>query len=101
MAMIPKHVPEGPWFDKVKGYWWLPLEFIKIADDLPGNDYIETQKHIRNLVSSYTEKFEDHNLEVVNISTQSVMSPHDFNTNIHVAVAFKTQEELAIAKLLI
>lgn len=91
---------EGVWFEEKSHYWMVYKKFY-FYDDVSGNEYIELQKDIRAAVADVRQQLAEHQIDVINVATHQFLDANRGGNTVGVAVAFKSREDLAMAKILI
>lgn len=94
-------IPDGPWDKLTKSHYWLPFKKIPYYSDFSGNEYIELQKNIREMLGEVINTLKEHGIEVVNVATQQHFHAQSFSEVMSVAIAFKSREDLVMAKMLV
>ena len=94
-------IPDGPWINEPKSHYWLPYRKIPYYSDITGSEFIELQKNIREIVGEVADILREHGIEVINIATQQIHEHRTYSSVIGVAVAFKSKEDLVMAKMIL
>ena len=88
------------WTDERSHYWMVYKKFY-FYEDVTGNEYINIQRDIRAAVAKVRQQLEEHQIDVINVAQQQFLDPDRGGNTIGISVAFKTREDLAMAKILI
>jgi hypothetical protein len=100
MAKMYPH--EGCWNDNDhRSHYWMVYKKFHYYDDATGNDFIAMQKQIREAIAEVQAQLAEHQIDVINVAQQQFLEPNTYTNVLGVAVAFKSREDLAMAKMLI
>lgn len=98
MAIANNHY-ETRYATEDKGLYWLYLKDFGYADDISGHEYIQLQSEIRAFVAEMQDQLQSHDITIANVATQQQMDHRRLGSRVCVAIAFKTKEELVMARL--
>jgi hypothetical protein len=98
MAIANNHY-ETRYATEDKGLHWLYLKNFGYADDISGHEFIELQAEIRAFIAKMQDQLQSHNISIANVATQQQIDHRRLGSRVSVAIAFKTKEELVMAKL--
>jgi len=102
MMAIANRIPEGRWnLDEQQSHYWMVYKKFYYFDDATGNEYIEIQRQVREAIAEIRSQLDQHQIDVINVATQQQLEHTIQGTAIGIAVAFKSREDLAMAKILI
>ena len=88
------------WTDERSHYWMVYKKFY-FYEDVTGNEFINIQQEIRAAIAEVRQQLEEHQIGIINVAQQQFLDPMRGGNTIGIAVAFKTREDLAMAKILI
>ncbi|CAB4241616.1 hypothetical protein UFOVP71_154 [uncultured Caudovirales phage] len=99
---ISNRIPEGRWdTNEQRSHYWMVYKKFHYFHDASGNEYIEIQRQVREAIAEVRSQLEEHQIDIINVATQQFMDTMRDGTCLGVAVAFKSREDLAMAKILV
>jgi len=99
---ISNRLPEGRWnHAEQQSHYWMVYKKFYYFDDATGNEYIEIQRQIREAIAEVRSQLDEHKIDIINVASQQFLEPTMHGTCIGIAVAFKSREDLAMAKILV
>ena len=80
---------------------WLYYQDIVLYDDATANEYIELRESIRVLGRAVQQELDPHGIKIVDVRVEEGYDHRSFERIHRVAFGFASQEDLAMAKILI
>jgi hypothetical protein len=100
MAMATSTLPEG-WWNKERSHHWMVYKKFFYFDDSTGDEFIRTQIEIRKSIQDVRDQLAEHQIDVINVATHQFLDHKNYGRCIGVVVAFRSREDLAMAKILV
>lgn len=94
-------VPDGKWVDDPRTHYWLTYRRFGYFDDASGNEIIKLRQTIKNTISEARDRLAEHDIEIINVATQQYLDHRNYGQNIGIAIAFRSLEDKAMAKILL
>ena len=102
MANYPGRFPEGKWdTSNEQTHFWMIYKKFYYFDDATGNEFIEMQKKVREAIVDVRTQLEEHQIDIINVATHQFLEPSLHGSCLGVAVAFKSKDDLVMAKMLV
>jgi len=99
---IANRIPEGRWdTTEQRSHYWMVYKKFYYFDDATGSEFIEIQQEIRKAVAEVKTQLQEHQIDIINVSQQQFLDAKQGGRTIGIAVAFKSREDLAMAKILV
>jgi hypothetical protein len=95
-------LPDGKWDQQnPQTHYWMIYKKFHYYSDTTGNEFIEINKQVREAIAEVRDQLAEHQIDIINVSTQQYLEPMMYNNVIGVAVAFRSREDLVMAKMLV
>jgi len=94
--------PNGRWDgEEQRSHYWMIYKKFYYIEDATGNDYIEMQRQVRESIAEVRDQLAEHHIDIINVATHQFLEPSIYGTCLGLAVAFKSKEDLVMAKMLV
>lgn len=94
-------LPEGRWLDNPQTHHWAVYRRLGYFEDVSGDEMIRLRQSIRDTIAEVRTKLEEHSVDIINVATHEISDHRSFGKTIAIAVAFKSLEDKAMAKILL
>jgi hypothetical protein len=94
-------LPNGKWLDVPHSHHWLVYRRLGYFEDATGDEMIRLRQCVRDAITEVRTKLEEHQIDIINVATQEIFDHRTYGNTIGIAVAFKSLEDKAMAKMLI
>lgn len=99
---ISNQFPEGRWDTmEQRTHYWMVYKKFYYFDDHTGSEFIEIQQEIRKAIAEVKKQLQEHQIDIINVAQQQFLDTKASGNTIGIAVAFKSREDLAMAKILV
>lgn len=94
-------LPDGKWLDVPHTHHWLVYRRLGYFEDATGSEMIRLRQCVRDAIAEVRTKLEEHQIDIINVATQEIFDHRTYGNTIGIAVAFKSLEDKAMAKILL
>lgn len=94
-------LPDGRWDTaNPQTHYWMIYKKFYYYSDATGEEFMAINKKVREAIAEVRDQLAEHQIDIINVSTQQFLDPQYSNV-IGVAVAFRSREDLVMAKMLV
>ncbi len=94
-------LPDGKWLDEPHTHHWMVYRRLGYFEDATGAEMIRLRQCVRDTITEVRTKLEEHDVDIINVATQEIFDHLSYGKTIAIAVAFKSLEDKAMAKMLL